>query len=158
MKQKFIKIFPFLFLLTLVACHTSTSPLKENEIKLVGNWMKPVNNGQVQGFYMEFHEDRTGVLGPVIKINDKMGVAPYMSLQMKDWRVQNDTLTIQLGLQSGWVASGPDGKKIKQSDKPSYAHYLVRAVSDTVIVLEDLTGEFPLKERLKKSERLGAIE
>jgi hypothetical protein len=158
MTPKFMKHLSFFCLLVLVACTTSTSPLRDNEKKLVGNWMKPVNNGRVQGLYMEFHEDRTGVFGPVININDKVGMAPYMSLLMKDWRIQNDTLSIQLEMQSGLVTYGPNGKKIEQNDKPSYAHYVVWEVSDTVIVLEDLIGEFPVKDRLKKSEKIGAIE
>lgn len=146
------------YLLVLVACTTSTSPLQENEKNLVGSWMESVNNGQVQGMYMEFHEDRTGVFGPVININGKVGIAPYMSLLMKDWRIQNDTLSIQMEMQSGLVAYGPDGKEIKQNDKPSFTRYVVREVSDTVIVLEDLIGEFPMKDRLKKSEKIGTIE
>nr|WKN39802.1 hypothetical protein K4G66_13990 [Tunicatimonas sp. TK19036] len=120
--------------------------------------MKPVNNGQVRGWYMEFHEDRTGVFGPVISVDNKVGMAPYMSLLMKEWRIQNDTLSIQFEMQPGLVAYGPDGKEIEQNDKPSYAHYVVWEVSDTVIVLEDLIGEFPTKDRLKKSEKIEIFE
>lgn len=149
-----MKHFSFFYLLVLVACTTSTSPLQENEKNLVGNWMKPVNNGPMQRFYMEFHKDRTGVFGPVININDKVGMAPYMSLLMKDWRIQNDTLSIQMEMQPGFVAYGPDGKEIKQNDKPSFARYVVWEASDTVIVLENLIGEFPgVKDRLKKSDK-----
>lgn len=153
-----MKYLPFFYLLGIVACTTSTSPLLDNERNLVGNWIKPVNNGQMQGFYMEFHEDRTGVFGPVIDINGKVGMAPYMSLLMKDWRIQNDTLSIQMEMQSGLVAYGSDGKEIKQNDKPSFARYVVWEVSDTVIVLENLIGEFLMKDRLKKSEKIGAFE
>lgn len=155
---KFMKHSFYLYLLILLGCTTTTSTLQEKEKSLVGNWIKPVNNGQVQGFYMEFHEDRTGVFGPVININDKVGMAPYMSLLMKDWRIQNDTLSIQMEMQPGLVAYGPDGKEIKQKDKPSFARYVVWEVSDTVIVLEDLIGEFPVKDRLKKSKKIGTIE
>lgn len=153
-----MKYLPFFYLLGIVACTTSTSPLLDNERNLVGNWIKPVNNGQMQGFYMEFHEDRTGVFGPVIDINGKVGMAPYMSLLMKDWRIQNDTLSIQMEMQSGLVAYGSDGKEIKQNDKPSFARYVVWEVSDTVIVLENLIGEFLMKDRLKNSEKIGAFE
>jgi hypothetical protein len=156
--SKFMKHLSFFSLLVLVACTTTSSPLRENEKNLVGNWMEPVNNGQVRGFYMEFHEDRTGFFGPVININHKVGMAPYMSLLMKDWRIQNDTLSIQFKIRSGLVARGPDGKVIEQSDKPNYAQYVVWEVSDTVIVLEDLIGEFPVKDRLKKSEKIETIE
>lgn len=149
---------PSLFLLVLVACTTSTSTLHENEKNLVGNWMKTVNNGQVQGMYMEFQEDRTGVFGPVINVNGKVGIGPYMSLLMKDWRIQNDTLSIQMEMQSGLVAYGPDGKEIKQNNKPSFARYVVCEVSDTVIVLQDLIEEFPVKDRLRKTEKVGIIE
>ncbi len=158
MKQIFIKTFFYLFLLVMVSCQTSTSPIHENEKTLVGSWMKPVNNGQVQGLYMEFREDRTGVLGTVLKVNDNLELPPYMSLQVKDWRVQSDTLSIRLGMQSGWAASGPDGKKIEQNNKPSYAHYLVREVSQTEIVLEDLSGALPVKERFKKVEKIEIIK
>ena len=153
-----MKYLPFFYLLGIVACTTSTSPLLDNERNLVGNWIKPVNNGQVQGFYMEFHEDRTGVFGPVIDINGKVGMAPYMSLLMKDWRIQNDTLSIQMEMQSGLVAYGSDGKETKRNDKPSFARYIVWEVSDTVIILEDLIGKFHMKDRLKKSEKIGAFE
>ena len=153
-----MKHISFFCLLILVACTTSTSPLQENEKNIVGSWMKPVNNGQVKGFYMEFHEDRTGVFGPVFDNNDKVGLAPYMSLLMKDWRIQNDTLSIQMEMQSGLVAYGPDGKEIKQNDKPSFTRYVVWEISDTVIVLEDLIGEFHTKDRLKKSEKLELLK
>ncbi len=153
-----MKRISFFYLLVLVSCTEGTSALCENEKHLVGSWMKSVNNGQVQGIYMEFHEDRTGVFGPVININDKVGMAPYMSLLMKDWRIQNDTLSIQVEMQSGLVSYGPDGKEIKQNDNPSFAHYVVWEVSDTVIVLQDLVGEFPVKDRLKKSDKIGTIE
>jgi hypothetical protein len=49
-------------------------------------------------------------------------------------------------------------KKVKKSDKPSYASYIVWEVSDTVIVLEDLIGEFRAKDRLKKSEKLELLK
>lgn len=146
-----------LLLLVLVACTKNTSPLNENEKNLVGNWMKPVSNGQMQGLYMEFHKDRTGVFGPIITVNGKVGMAPYMSLLMKEWRIQNDTLSIQLEMQQGVVAYGHDGKKIEQNDEPSYARYVVWEVSDTVIVLENLIGEFPVKDRLKKSRKLALL-
>ena len=148
----------FFWSLVLIACTTSTSSLRENEKILVGNWMKQTNNRQVQGLYMEFNEDRTGVVGPVINIDDKIGIAPYMSLLMKDWRLQNDTLSIQFEMQRGVVAYGPDGKKIEQNDKPSYARYVVWEASDTVIVLEDLVGEFHLKDRLKKCDKVETLE
>jgi hypothetical protein len=156
--SKFMKLISVFYLLVLVACTTSTSPLQENEKHLVGSWMKSVNNGQLQGMYMEFHEDRTGVFGPVININGKVGMAPYVSLLMKDWRIQNDTLSIQMEMQSGLVAHGPDGKEIKQNNTPSFARYVVWEVSDTVIVLQDLIGEFSAKDRFKKSEKIGTIE
>ena len=112
-----------------------------------------MNNGQMQGWYMEFHEDRTGVFGPAINVKGKVGL--FMPFLMKDWEIENDTLSIQFEMQSGYAVYGPDGKKVEKSDKPSYAHYMVWEVSDTVIVLEDLTGEFPgVKDRLTKSERL----
>jgi hypothetical protein len=104
---------------------------------------------------MEFHEDRTGVFGPAINVQGKVGIEPYMQLLMKDWRIQNDTLSIQFEMRPGYAVYGPDGKKVPKNDKPSYAHYIVWEASDTVIVLEDLIGEFPsMKDRLKKSEKL----
>ncbi len=49
----------------------------------------------------------------------------------------------------------PRWKESKKNDKPSFARYIVWEVSDTVIVLEDLIGEFSgMKDRLKKSEKL----
>ena len=78
-----------------------------------------------------------------------------MSFLMKDWRIQNDTLSIQFEMRPDYAVYGPDGKKAKKNHKPSYARYIVWEISDTVIVLEDLIGEFPgMKERLKKSEKL----
>ena len=153
-----MKYIYFIYLLGIVACTTNKSSLIEDERDLVGNWIKPVNNGQVQGFYMEFHKDRTGVFGPVIDINGKLGMAPYMSLLMKDWRIHNDTLSIHMEMQSGMVAYGPDGKEIKQNNKPSFARYVVWEVSDTFIVLEELTGEFPMKDRLNRSEKIALFE
>jgi hypothetical protein len=153
-----MKHLSFFWLLLLLACTTTTSQLYENEKMLVGNWIQPVNNGQVQGFYMEFHEDRTGLFGPVININGKVGLPPYLPLLMKDWRIQNDTLSIRFSKQPGLVAHGPDGKVVEQRDKPSYVRYVVWEVSDTVIVLEDLIGEYPVKDRLKKSEKIGTID
>lgn len=106
---------------------------------------------------MEFHEDRTGVFGPIINVKGKVGMEPYLSLLMKDWRIQNDTLSIQFELEPGYAVYGSDGKKVRENDKPSYVRYIVREVSDTVIVLEDLDliGEFPgMKDRLKKSKKM----
>lgn len=145
-------------LLVIVACTASTPPIRENEKKLVGNWIKPVNNGPMEGMYMEFHEDRTGFFGLVVNIKGKVGMAPYMSMLMKDWRIQNDTLSIQMEMQPGLAFYGPDGKEIKKNDKPSFVHYIVWEVSDTVVVLQDLVGEFPVKDRLKKCEKIGIIE
>lgn len=153
-----MKRLSILYVLILIACTTSTSPLQENEKNLVGSWMKSVNNGPVRGMYMELHEDRTGIFGPVMNINDKVGMAPYMSLLVKDWRIQNDTLSIQTEMQPGLIASGPDGKEIKQNGKPSFTRYVVREVSDTVIVLEDLIGEFHTKDRFKKSEKFELLK
>ncbi len=146
----------FFYLLIIVGCTTTTtSSLQEKEKSLVGNWKKPVENGQAQGWYMEFHEDRTGVFGPAINVHGKVGIEPYMSFLMKDWRIQNDTLSIQFEMRPGYTVYGSDGREVKKSDKPSYARYIVWEVSDTVIVLEDLIGEFPgMKDRLKKSEKL----
>lgn len=102
---------------------------------------------------MEFHEDRTGVFGPAINLKDEVGL--FMPFLMKDWKIENDTLSIQFEMQRGYEAYGPDGIKVKKSDKPSYARYIVWEVSDTVIILEDLIGEFPgMKDRLIKSEKL----
>lgn len=119
--------------------------------------MKPVDNGAVQGSYMEFHEDRTGIFGPIINVKGKVGMEPYLSFLMKDWRIQNDTLSIQFEMRPGYAVYGPNGKKARENDKPSYVRYIVWEVSDTVIVLEDLNliGEFPgMKDRLKKSEKM----
>lgn len=114
-----------------------------------------MNNGPVQGIYMEFHDDRTGVFGAVINVDGKVGIEPYMSLLMKDWRIKNDTLSIQLEIRPGYEFYGPHGEKIKSNDKPSYARFIVRELSDAVIVLEDLIGEFPgMQERLKRSEKM----
>lgn len=148
----------YLYLLILTSCTTTISSLEEKEKILVGNWMKPVDNGLVQGWYMEFHEDRTGVFGPAINVPGKLGIELYMSFLMKDWRIQNDTLSIQFEMRPGYTAYGPDGKKVEKNGKPSYARYIVWEVSDTVIVLEDLIAEFPgMKDRLKKSEKLEAL-
>lgn len=153
MTSKFVKHLFYIYLLVIAGCTTTT--LQEKEKRLVGNWKKRAANGQVQGWYMEFHEDRTGVFGPAIDVQGKVGIEPYMSFLMKDWRIQNDTLSIQFEKRSGYAVYGPDGKKVKKNDKPSYARYIVWEVSDTVIVLEDLIGEsFGIKDRLKKSEKL----
>ena len=150
-----MKHISYLYLLILVSCTTTTSSLQEEEKKLVGNWKEPVDNGAVQGSYMEFHEDRTGVFGPIINVKGKVGIAPYISFLIKDWRIQNDTLSIQFEMLPGYAVYSPDGKKIRKNDKPSYVRYIVWEVSDTVIVLEDLVSEFPgIKERLKKSEKM----
>jgi hypothetical protein len=150
-----VKYLFYLYLLILVGCTTTTSALQEEEKKLVGNWKKQVDNGLVQGWYMEFNDDRTGIFGPAITAQRKVGIEPYMSFLMKDWRIQNDTISIQFEIRPGYSVYGPDGKKVEKNDKPSYAHYIVWEVSDTVIVLEDLIGEFPgIKYCLKKSEKL----
>ncbi|MCC5915974.1 MAG: hypothetical protein JJU02_01470 [Cryomorphaceae bacterium] len=144
-----------LFLLMLLGCNTKTSSLQEKEKSLVGNWKKPVDNGQVQGWYMEFHNDRTGVFGLETNVNGKVGIRPNVSFLIKDWRIQNDTLCIQFEMWSGYMVNGSPGKKVEKNDKPSFARYVVWEVSDTVIVLEDLLGEFPgTKDRLIKSEKL----
>ena len=157
MTSNFVKHIFYLYLLILVSCTKSTS-LREEEKKLVGNWTEPVDNGAVQGSYMEFHEDRTGVFGPIINVKGKVGITPYISFLMKDWRIQNDTLSIQFEMLPGYAAYSPDGKKVvRKNDKPSYVRYIVWEVSDTVIVLEDLDliGEFPgMKDRLKKSKKM----
>lgn len=117
--------------------------------------MKASSNGPVVGSYMEFHEDRTGFFGPAINIGGKVGIGPGMGLIMKDWQIQNDTLTIEMGMPAGYVVVGPDGKEMKKNDKPSYSRYIVWELSDSVIVLENLIEEFPgTKERLKRSEKL----
>jgi hypothetical protein len=150
-----VKHLYYLYVLILLGCTTTTSSLQEKEKSLVGNWKKPVDNGPVQGWYMEFHEDRTGVFGPAINVQGKVGIEAYMSFLMKDWRIRNDTLSIQFEMRPSYAVYGPDGKKANKNDKPSYARYIVWEVSDTVIVLEDLMGEFPgMKDRLKKSEKL----
>lgn len=108
---------------------------------------------------MEFHKDRTGVLGPLMEVGGKVGIEPHTSMLMKDWRIQNDTLSIQLEMRSGYAVYGPDGKKIGKSDKPGFARYIVWEISDTEIVLEDLMSEFPgTKERLSKSERMEILD
>ncbi len=155
MTLEFGKHLFYLCLLVLAGCSATTSSLHEKEKIIVGNWQKPANNGPVKGWYMEFHEDRTGVFGPVFTVESKVGMMPVTSFLMKDWRIQNDTLSIRFEMQPGYVAYGPDGKEAKTNDEPSYFRYKVWALSDTVIVLEDLIGEFPgIKERLKKSEKL----
>lgn len=109
----------------------------------------------VQGWYMEFHEDRTGVFGPAINVHGKVGIEPYLSFLMKEWQIQNDTLSIQFEMRPEYSAYGPDGKEVKKSNEPSYARYIVWEVSDSVIVLEDLIGEFPgMKDRLERTEEL----
>jgi hypothetical protein len=93
--------------------------------------------------------------GPAINLGGKVGIGPGMGLIMKDWQIQNDTLIIEMGMPPGYVVVGPDGKEAKNSDKPSYAKYIVREVSDSVIVLEDLISEFPgTTQHLKRSEKL----
>ena len=155
MASKFVKHRFFLYWFVLVGCTTTESSFQEKEKSLVGNWKKSVDNGQVKGWYMEFHEDRTGVFGPAINVHGKVGIEPFMSFLMKDWRIQNDTLSIQFEMRSGYAVYGPDGKKVEKNEKPSFARYIVWEVSDTVLVLEDLIGEFPgMKDRLIKSEKL----
>jgi hypothetical protein len=155
MTLKFVNHLVYLYLLVLAGCTKTTSSLQEKEQSLVGNWKKPVNNGQVTGWYMEFHEDRTGVFGPAMNVQGKEGIEPYMSFLMKEWRIKNDTLSIQFEMRPGYGVYGPDGKQVKENDEPGYFHYIVRDVSDTVIVLENVIGEFPGgKDHLKRSERL----
>jgi hypothetical protein len=155
MTSNFVKHLLYLHLLILVGCTTTTSSLQEKEKSLVGNWKKPVDNGLVQGWYLEFHEDRTGVFALAMNVQGKVGIDSYMSLLINDWRIQNDTLSIQIKLRPGYKVYGPDGKELKKNDKPSFFRYIVWEVSDTVIVLGDLIGEFPgMKSRLKKSEKL----
>jgi hypothetical protein len=180
MKQKFTKHLSFFLLLpVLLACTPSTTststtsttsttssitdtlgtePLSNTERILVGNWWKKVNNGQIKGFYMEFHEGRTGIFGPVIDVNNKLGIFYYTTFLMKDWKIKNDTLSFKFERQPGLVAYGSDGKEIKESNKPSYNYYIVWELSDTVIVLQNLIGEYPIKDRFRKSEKLGIIE
>ena len=162
-KEKFI---PFmtsklpigLFCLCLLAwagCTITSSSLQEKEKGLVGNWLKPDNGDSGAGWYMKFHDDRTGAFGLAVNIDGKLGMQPYMSMVIKDWRIQNDTLSLQYELQPGYAVYGPDGKELKGNNKPGYSRYIVSEISDTVIVLEDLIAEFPgTKLRLKKSERL----
>ena len=53
---------------------------------------------------------------------------------------------------------GPDGKEAPKSNKPSYGRFIVWEVSDTLIVLEDIIGEFPgMKDSLMKSDKLELI-
>lgn len=152
MISKFVK---HLFFLMLLGCTTTTTSLQEKEASLVGNWIAPVDNGQVQGMYMEFNDDRTGVIGPAINFNGEVGILPIMSFLIVDWRLQNDTLLIQHKMRSGYAANGPNGKEVKKSDKPSFSSYVVWEISETEIVLENLIGEFPgMKDIFIKSEKL----
>jgi len=147
----------YLYLMVLVGCTTTTtSSLQEKERRLVGYWKEPEeDNGPVKGWYMEFHEDRTGVFGPAMEVKGRVGLEPYMSFLVKDWRIHNDTLSLQFEMRPGYVVYGPDGKEAVKNDKASFARYIVREVSDTVIVLENLEVEFPgVKDRLKRSEKL----
>lgn len=99
----------FLSLLLLSSCTIST--LDEKEKRLVGNWLKPINDEQLQGAYMELHDDHTGVWGLAIKENGEVGLLTYMSMLIKDWRIKNDTLSIQVKLRPGLVFRGPNGKE-----------------------------------------------
>ncbi|GAB3332173.1 hypothetical protein GCM10027429_11290 [Marivirga atlantica] len=147
-----------LILLILSACSSSQSnyeKLNQREKLLVGNWMRVIDNGQVQGWYLEFHEDRSGIFGPVMQADGKDVILPYMSLLMKSWKLVNDTLVIESKIDPNYVVHGSDGKEIKQNDKPSYVTYLVSELSDTIMVLEDLTTGVSLKKKqFSKTEKL----
>lgn len=148
----FRTIYFFLILLLLSSC--STSSLDQNEKRLVGNWLKPINDEQVQGAYMELKEDRTGVWGPAIKVDGEVGLSPYISMLIKDWQLKNDTLSMQMELRPGLVFRGPDRKEWKGSSKPSYFRYNVREVSDSVIVIEEVMGGELGIQRMRRSEKL----
>ncbi|MEM7162633.1 MAG: hypothetical protein AAF487_09375 [Bacteroidota bacterium] len=144
--------------IVLLSCTSNSSALQENESILVGTWLESADNGPVKGFYMEFHEDRTGILGPVIEIEGKTGLNKFTTLLMKDWRIEKDTLSIQMEMQAGLVAYGPDGEKIEQSDKPSYEHFIIWELSDTLIVLENLIDVFPGRDVLTRSKKMKLID
>jgi hypothetical protein len=145
----------YLFLLIIIGCTPTTTYLKQKERSLVGNWIELADNGLVQGWYMEFYEDRTGVFGPITNMQGKVGLEPYMSLLMKDWQIKNDTLSIQMEIRPGYSAYDGEGKEIKNSDKPSFLRYRVWEASDSVLVLENLIEGLPgMMDTLRKSQKL----
>jgi hypothetical protein len=109
MVTKLVRNHFLFYLFVFFNCTSTTSSLEQKEKGLVGNWSMPVDNGQLQGWYMEFHEDRTGIFGPAINVEGKIGL--HFPFLMKDWKIENDTLSIQFEMQPGYQAFGPDGKK-----------------------------------------------
>ncbi len=154
--MKYLSLIAVLFL---IACSESPDGLElpENEKQLIGNWFYSNKNGQVQGYYMEFHNDRTGVFGPVININGKKELTTYTTLLMKNWSIKNDTLYIQSEMQAGLDIVGPDGIEIEQNLETSILRYVVHETSDSYIVLEDLEGHIPVKKEFKKSEKISVM-
>jgi hypothetical protein len=82
-----------------------------------------------------------------------------MSLQKKNWNIQNDTLSIELETQPGVVMKSPDEKVVKQNDDPSFTRYFVWEISDSLISIENLElfENSTVKERLNKSDKIGFI-
>ncbi len=146
----------FLSLLLLSSCTIST--LDEKEKRLVGNWLKPINDEQLQGAYMELHDDHTGVWGLAIKENGEVGLLTYMSMLIKDWRIKNDTLSIQAKLRPGLVFRGPNGKEYEtdksQGNSSHKVNYKIIEVSDSVIVIEEVMGGAFGMERMRRTEKL----
>jgi hypothetical protein len=145
----------FLCLLLLVGC--ATSSLEEKEKRLVGNWRSPDVDEQIKGMYMELHEDRTGVWGPAIKVKGEVGLLPYMSMLIENWRIKNDTLSVEMKMRPGYVVRGPDGKESKNGKTSSHKNYKIEAVTDSMIVLIDPEGEVPSIERMRSTEKLKLV-
>jgi len=74
---------------------------------------------------------------------------------IKDWKIDNDTLSFQTDLFPGLVAFDSDGRKIEPNNKESHSQYIILEISDSVMVLEELTAHenYDNTTRLKKSEK-----
>jgi len=104
---------------------------------------------------MEFHEDRTGIFGLAVDNKESVKLSKGLAFDIKDWRIQDDSLIIQFKSQPGLIFYGPDGKEVKPKEGPSLAKYIVWDVLEDAIVLESLVAEFSgKKDRYEKSDRI----
>ena len=146
-------------LLSLAACQQSTpQPLSENEQLLLGNWMNPVNNGALKGMYLEFHENRKGGMGAVLELEAEQGLLPTTYFQIEHWQLLKDTLTIQYKMLDGIVGYDSEGSELKQKAEVSREQYLVWKISESEMILEDLKGVLPTKDRYRPSAKMKILD
>lgn len=106
---------------------------------MVGSWRMPKTDGTTRG-YIEFNADGTGVLGVTELIDESERLNPFLTQIIVNWKVQHDTLHVQLELTPGLAFFGPDGKEIKSKNEPKITRFYIESLTDSTLVLHDFEG------------------